>query len=71
MKTPGQAAYDAWKERRDGGAFVRPWERLYLEARDDWHDIATAAIERQRINCCPLCEGNAEKDRCPHDNVSV
>lgn len=70
--TPGQAAFQRYQQLRGiAGGFkwdtpIRREERQAL-----WNEIAGAAIERARLNSCPLCNDTCEHTICPHNNVVI
>ncbi len=43
-KTPGQAAYDKWRELRDHLKETEPWIRLHAYDKSMWEEVANAAI---------------------------
>lgn len=45
MKTPGQAAYEKWREIADRYSGGEDWERLRRNTQDDWQEIAQAASD--------------------------
>lgn len=69
--TPGQAAFELWVTLMPLPDIYVQWAQLPAVAQHGWEHIATVAVERARLNACPLCNGTCEHNICPHNNVAV
>lgn len=62
-QTPGQVAYEAWRDRRDHFRETESWVRLRAAEQDMWEDIARVVIDDYKTNVViphpELCERHA------------
>ena len=56
-KTPGQVAYELWRESRDHFRETEYWYRLKKVDQELWERIAMAGVDQHRKECdhCGKC----------------